>query len=137
MSTEARRMTTIEWARAYGAHYRARFQLDNHDPAREWAELSLFHYSRGEQSGWVLDNAAGLVREAEQAVYLLDDGRVEVCYVAGWDGGGDGAIILHPIPVNTHPNGAPVRGGDGNPADYSGWQLGPRRAYHVKITPHH
>jgi hypothetical protein len=62
--------------------------------------------------------------------FIIDDGEsVRVFYVAGWHDT-DKYLLLHPFPVNT---GA-VRPDNGRPVDYSGWALGPRKTFHLKVT---
>lgn len=73
----------------------------------------------------------GTVKDAHKAIYVLDFGtRVEVRYVAGWNGNGGGKadrIFLQPFPLSVGTRS------DGRPIDMSGWTLGPRRAYHLKL----
>lgn len=66
-------------------------------------------------------------------MYLIDDGAtVFVYYVAGWSHGDSitpRILMLHPFPlsVGTRPD-------NGRPIDMSTWMLGPRRAYHLKVS---
>ena len=73
----------------------------------------------------------GTVKDAHKAIYVLDFGtRVEVRYVAGWNGNGEGKtylIFLKPFPLSVGTRS------DGRPIDMSGWMLGPRKAFHLKL----
>ena len=110
--------------------------LDNYDPPRNTGRslLEEWHHPDGlityRLIGW------GEERDATRAVYLLDDGHsVRPYYVAGWQNGDTSRIMLHPFPVNVNDDGTPrLRADDGRPVDYGNWVLGPRRAYHLKIT---
>jgi hypothetical protein len=43
-------------------------------------------------------------------------------------------VIVHTFPVNVNADGSPrLRVDDGRPVSFDTWQLGPRRAYHVKL----
>ena len=69
------------------------------------------------------------IKDATDAVYLLDDGlTVRAHYVAGWSK--DGARIYF-APFPTNPDGRTRD--DGRVIDYLTWALGPRRCYHVKV----
>lgn len=72
------------------------------------------------------------VKDAHKAIYVLDFGtRVEVRYVAGWNGNGEGKtyrIFLQPFPLSEG-----TRPDNGRPIDMSGWMLGPRKAFHLKL----
>lgn len=133
-------ITTSEWARTHGTPYRWSAALTNHEPvSRDWATGNLFRYDaiddvRG--PGIILEDASAL-KDATHATYLIDDGRtVDVYYVAGW-GPTDapGTLFLQPFPTNYSADGTPrIRANDGRPVDFSNWQLGPRRAYHLKVS---
>lgn len=65
---------------------------------------------------------------AEKALYLLDFGtRVEIRYVTGWNET-NSCLYLQPFPlsVGTRPD-------NGRPIDMSGWMLGPRVTFHLKL----
>jgi len=130
-------MTTTEWARAHGIHHAGYIALDNHEPvARSFERVECYSYDLGDDmrgSGWVIDGATAL-RDATKAIYLMDDGRTVVpFYVAAWHADGS-HVILHPFPTNWHPDGTPVMRRDRDEqVSYDTWQVGPRRAYHVKL----
>lgn len=66
------------------------------------------------------------------AIYLIDDGEsVTPFYVAGWNREAS-HVFLNPFPTNP---GGTVKRPDGRTVDYSAWLLGPRRAYHLKVSP--
>lgn len=118
---------------AHAAHYGGtvvawRTRCDNHDPSRTWDH----GYGVRHDSGFVFWPSAE-VRDAHRAVYVLDDGRHAVPhYVTGW-GERRGEVYLEPFPTN--PDGADRRADrPDEPVDYSGWALGPTRAYHLKIS---
>jgi hypothetical protein len=131
---------TSEWARTNGTAYRWSAALTNHEPvSRDWATGTLYRYGALDEvrgPGIILEDASGL-KDATKATYLVDDGRtVEVYFVAGW-GPHDapGTLFLQPFPVNIDADGNQrVSPKDGRPIDFSNWQLGPRRAYHLKIS---
>lgn len=114
--------------------------LDDYEPVpRSWDVLHIEEWDH-ETNGRVLvvTHVLGRLKDANRAIYLMDDGRtVTPWYVAGWGGEGlaEGSIILHPFPTNYNADGTPrLRADDGRPVDFSNWQLGPRRAYHVKLS---
>lgn len=73
------------------------------------------------------------MKQPVKAVYIMDFGdRVLPYYVTGWQTAEDGLIdrvFLGAFPVN-----GKIRPDNGRPADYSNWKLGPRKAYHLKVT---
>jgi hypothetical protein len=85
------------------------------------------------------ERAAMQADDMQRAVYLIDDGAaVSACYVCAHHNGGPSPlypegcepfVMLAPFPlsVGTRPD-------NGQPVDMSGWMLGPRRAYHLKIS---
>lgn len=106
--------------------------LDNHEPVhRRSAGGYGVAYKR-------CDGAAGFkfwpgneVTEARRAIYIVDDGKTAVpYYVAGWKDE-QAAVFLQAFPVN--PDGR-TRSDNGQVIDYSGWVMGPRRVYHLKVT---
>jgi hypothetical protein len=130
--------SATEWAREHGEHYSAAFLLDNHEPPRNWLTLPAYAYtSHDGTSAFVIDGARAL-RDYNQAIYLMDDGTtVRPFYVAAWHPADDGQthVIVHAFPVNVNDDGTPHLRPDGRPVSFDSWQLGPRRAYHVKIRP--
>lgn len=65
------------------------------------------------------------------AAYVIDDGNVALPYYAAGSGASGDRVFLHPYPTN--PGGVRTRPDTGDPADFSGWILGPRKTYHLKI----
>lgn len=111
--------------------------LDNYEPVPRRLGHSLLEEWR-ETDGTIVYRLIGWGEEtdATRALYLIDDGRtVRPYFVASWTNGDTSRILLHPFPVNVKPDGTPrLRSDNGQPVDYGTWMLGPRRAYHLKIT---
>lgn len=131
-------MTTTEWAQAHGVHHAGHIALDNYEPTpRSWERVECYSYDLGDDdprgSGWVIDGAT-LLRDATKAIYLMDDGHtVQPFYVAAWHPDGS-HVILHPFPTNWNADGTPhMRADRDEQVSFDNWQLGPRRAYHVKL----
>lgn len=119
--------------------------LDNHPVPRSRASGYAQTYStrdddvKGALILW--DHSA--FRDAVNAFYLIDDRRTVRAYrVASWrpisredmTPDPDGYLILYPFPVEYTENGDRLMRADGRgPIDY-GEGLGPRRAYHLKVT---
>lgn len=109
---------------------------DNHPvPRSQWTVTAKVYAA----TDWSAETTVLAVEGSEwldchRAVYLIDDGAtVTPLYVAGWHDAADGKIdrlFLQPFPVNPDGRTRP----DGRVIDYSTWQLGPRRCYHVKVT---
>jgi hypothetical protein len=99
---------------------------DNYEPVpRNYLRgtLETFHRSAHKSDVLLIDNPPN---DAHKAIYVLDFGAgVKVRYVAGWNGE---KFFLQPFPlsVGTRPD-------NGRPVDMSGWMLGPRRAFHLKL----
>lgn len=134
--------------------------LDNYEPPREYAHGEADVWVVNDEPTIVLQGAfAKLVlfhspsqrKYVTDAVYLLDDGQTIIpWYVAGWhipgtsipgtSGGAIGdpnrdEVILKRLPTNLHDDGTPVlRADDQRPVNFDNWILGPRRAWHLKIT---
>ena len=126
--------SATEWAREHGTHYRGTVAADNYEPApRTVVIVNCYFYSTETVTdGLIIDDARQL-RDYTHAVYLIDDGRtVRPYYVAAWHPEGD-YVIAHPFPTNYTADGSPQPRVDGLPVNYDSWQLGPRRAYHVKV----
>lgn len=125
-----------------------RVALDNREPwhrshrdysgSISWYPVDAERIFRG-----VIPDALREIPNATDAIYLLDDGEtVEPFYVVGWspldnekspDTRGD--VMIGCFPVNVDSDGSPIlRADDNRPVDYSSWQLGPKRAYHLKVT---
>lgn len=109
--------------------------LDNHTPARAYAtgygvcyihkvtHEAGFKFWPGEQ-----------LRDIQNAIVILDDGKVAAPYhCAGWNSEdqANGYVLFQPFPTNPHGR---TRPDTGQPIDHSTWVLGPRRAYHLKLT---
>lgn len=91
---------------------------DNHVPTRGYVQGSAVEYVSDDDGLLIVVNDGGELRDAEHAVFLLDDGRsVRVAYVVGTS---RSATQLHLRPVPVHD------------ADF---MLGPRRSFHLKMTP--
>jgi hypothetical protein len=106
---------------------------DNHPTPRGYASGEADVYAAdvdGTRPETITLLGADALRDAHRAVYLVDDGAtVRPFYVAGWSP--DGATIhLHPMPTAD----GRIRPDNGRPVDFSSWVLGPRRAYHLKVT---
>lgn len=111
--------------------------MDNYEPVprtvkhgtlQEWTEPDGTRHSYS-LTDW------GTEREANRAVYLIDDGRTVVPhYVAGWSNDQD-RLTLRPFPVNVNTDGSPkMRADRDEQVDHTGWMHGPVRTYHLKIT---
>lgn len=111
--------------------------LDNHDPARSYAHGYGVRYTNRFTGEPVFKCWPGnQIPDLARVVLLLDDGEtVTPHFYAGGKlaAGIDGYELFEPFPTNT--DGRP-RPDNGQPVDYSAWVLGPRRAYHLKVTPH-
>lgn len=108
--------------------------LDNYSPTRQHFAGYLYRYvAEGDRPECIAIDVYQL-KDATQAIYLIDDGAsVRAFYVAGWQVSNDVTrVFLHAMP--TSPDGR-TRPDNGRVIDYSTWQLGPRRAYHVKVDP--
>ena len=135
-TTVPRGTSATAWAREHGTHYRGTIATDNYEPVpRTVVVVGCYFYSTETVTdGLIIDDARQL-RDYSHAVYLIDDGRtVRPYYVAAWHADHD-YVIAHPFPTNFDADGTPrLRADDGRPVDHSSWQLGPRRAYHVKVV---
>jgi hypothetical protein len=124
--------SATQWAQEHGKPFRWQTQLDNHTYSRNFANGNGWEYDIADKDlrGVILDDVADL-RDPHKAMYLLDDGQnVRTFYVAGWNADKQLTyLMIHPFPlsVGTRPD-------NGLPIDMSTWQLGPRRAYHLKVT---
>lgn len=109
-----------------------RVQLDNYDPPREFAAgVADWYDARDDhpRTPTIVLRNAGDLKAALRAVYLIDTGSsVTAWYTAGWNAQ-QTDIYLQPFPlsVGTRPD-------NGRPVDMSGWALGPRLSYHLKVT---
>lgn len=128
-------MTATEWAREHGEHYAGYVALDNYEPMpRSIERIECYRYSTDDfLDAYVLDHVYHL-RDATRAVYLMDDGTtVAPYYVAGYHQDHQ-YVIIHPFPVNVNADGTPrMRADRDEQVNHDMWQLGPRRAYHVKL----
>ena len=131
-------MTTEAPIRAeHVATYRYTTAMDNHEPTRAYAHgtLDAFIWPDTGQLSYRLPGGLDDFKEASRAVFLIDDGRTVLpLYATGWNPA-TGIVFLGLFPVNVNAEGTPkVREDNGRPVDYGDWMLGPRRAYHLKIT---
>lgn len=131
------------------ARFRYRVELDNYSPvprSEGSGIIERYDLTDGRPVTYVIETCDGM-RDATRAVFLFDDGaRVVPLYVAGWNAapgidvslsGDERAAVsatprlvyLHPFPLSSG-----TRPDNGRPVDMSGWALGPRRAYHLKVT---
>lgn len=111
--------------------------LDNYEPVARSTGRSLLEEWH-ETDGSIVYRLVGWKdeRDAVKALYLIDDGRsVRPYYVAGWSQDRD-RITLHSFPTDYRPDGSRRMRADDErrSVDYSGWMLGPRRAYHLKVS---
>ena len=91
-------------------------------------------YWSGAVSGYGFQLYPGEISAPERSLYIVDDGRnVAPFYVAGWRDADSPRITLHPFPTND----GRLRPDNGQPVDFTGWMLTPRRAFHLKIVPVH
>lgn len=128
-------MSAIEWAREHGLHFQWSCALDNYEPCpRSWATGPAYRFiGHSGDEEWLIENVTSL-KDSKSAVYIIDDGRtVRPLYVAGWHWDHD-YILGHHFPTSFDADGSPrLRDDDQRPVDFTNWQLGPRRAYHLKI----
>lgn len=119
--------------------------LDNYEPCpRSEANGYVVRYVKANgESGitlWRTDfgKVGSRIFDAlHSAVFLVDDGRtVTPYYVAGYRPTDEpDALFLQPFPTNFNADGSPrMRGDRAEQVDMSGWALGPRKAYHVKLS---
>jgi hypothetical protein len=95
--------------------------LDNHQPTRGWSQGAATEVTTGDGGPVVVLDDVGDLRDPLDAVYLLDDGRrVRVLQAVECDAAG--RLLLAPFPAD-----------DG--VDDVDHVLGPRRAYHLRLTP--
>lgn len=106
-------------------------QLDNYSPARNYgAGLAAVYAATDDGTGrpeTITLDPSGMPLGTDD-VYLMDDGAtVRPFYVAGWRKDAP-ELYLQPFPVD-----GGTRADNGRPVDMSGWQLGPRKAWHLKV----
>lgn len=127
---------------------RAAVALDNYEPVPRrvaWVRLTRYDAIDPDEFCYRLEDGLLELRDPTNCNYLLDDGRkVAAYYVAGWsydhNHGGDSdnidGILLHPMPTNYHPSGMPkMRADRDEQVSFDTWMLGPRRTYHLKVSP--
>jgi len=107
--------------------------LDNHSPARNHA-YGYGVLGRNERGETIMTlRTRGMLRDAERAVYLVDDGKsVTAMYVTGY-GHKTRPDFLAVASLPTNPDGETDKRGD--VIAYANWRLGPSRAYHFKVVP--
>lgn len=109
--------------------------LDNHEPARAWASGYGVCYLRHGYEPWFRFWPGTQLRDLPRSILIIDDGKVALpYYCAGWNDKdtANGYVLFQAFPTN--PDGR-TRPDNGQQVDFSTWVLGPRRAYHLKITP--
>jgi hypothetical protein len=108
-------------------HYKFIAAADNYEPCPRNYLRGTLTTSQGYDSRSAIVTFENAPDDARKAVYILDFGnRVEVQYVSGWAMNGS-AIYLQPFPLSKGTLW------DGRPIDMSGWMIGPRRAFHLKL----
>lgn len=123
------------WAKVNGEHYRYRCAQDNYSPTRDTAYGSLWRYQTPDGTPAILIDSAMCWRDGTNAVYLVDDGRtVRPFYVATYHPDRS-YVVAHAMPTDYREDGTRrVREDDGRPVSFSTWNLGPQRAYHLKVS---
>lgn len=110
-------------------------QIDNYDPPRERVigAAEVYLVPGTDTESLVLLEAFEKFMDPHKSLFLVDDGQtVEPFYVTGWQltpgAEFEGCVFLRrfPLSVGTRPD-------NGRPIDMSGWMLGPRRCYHLKV----
>lgn len=107
--------------------------LDNHEPPRTDTSgvAEIWRAPDGRETIRIAD-ACDHFPDAFRSSYLFDDGASVVpYYVTGWNANNEGAVFLQAMPTN--PDGK-TRADNDRVIDFGHWCLGPRRAYHLKIT---
>lgn len=100
---------------------------DNYEVPRGYLRGTLLT-DQGHDGKSVVLEFESAPKDAHRAVYVLDYGtRVEVRWTAGWSGT-RGEFYLQSFPLNEG-----NRPDNGRPIDMSGWMLGPRTVYHLKL----
>lgn len=122
--------------------YRA--PLDNYSPARRMAYGYAVEYVRANgQNGmtlWRTDFGAVGTRtydELIRALFIVDNGRSATPFdPCGWAPSADAdQLFIMPFPLEYNADGSRrTRADDGRPVDMSGWYVGPRRTYHLKVS---
>jgi len=125
----------IEWARANCPTLAYRVALDNHEPTREYAYGECHPYTTESGIDAMLIRGAITWRDGANALYLIDNGRtVTPMYVAAYHPEHD-YVIVHAMPTNYNADGTRrTRPDNGRDVHMDNWQLGPRRAYHLKVS---
>lgn len=128
--------STIEWVQQNGEEFTALVATDNRArPAVHVIRGWRYHRVDAElhRIGVLLSvGDPSPLRQPEKAIYLYDDGHAVLPYYVAFHGLRLDApapyVGLHPFPLSE--GWRP----DGRPIDMSGWQLGPARAYHLKVV---
>lgn len=131
----ATRYDAVAWAREHGRHWHGQTARDNYEPTRGFASLTVHTYETDDHTAAAIIDDVSALRDPFRATYLLDDGRtVRPYYVAAWHPDRS-YVILHAFPTNYNDDGTRrLRADDGRPVDFTSWAIGPRVAFHVKIT---
>lgn len=124
-----------------------RTALDNHEPVpREeaWGYAVRYLNHAGEPAIviWATDFGAVGSRQyndLRKCNILADDGHsVTPYYVAGHSPDDEpDAVFFHGFPLDYNADGSRHIGGRGCPVNMSGWMLGPRKTYHLKVREIH
>lgn len=110
--------------------------LDNYEPVpRAWESGRLVAWDDHDETRYYIRGDSAMVRG--EFMVILDDG---VTITPLWSGGHNAGnpaplypegsspkVMLFPFPVNHVTE-------SGKAADFSNWQLGPRRCYHLKVS---
>jgi hypothetical protein len=112
-----------------------RARINNYEGKRhEYArgELAYIHDAQGNPTV-ALKGTHGLP-DWQKSLFILDNGTTaRIMYVAGWKSYGDHGELdvawLQDLPMN-----GGNRPDNGRQVDMSGWELGPKKTYHLKVT---
>lgn len=101
---------------------------DNYEPVPRGYLYGTLATGKGYDGKSYVLEFASTPKDAHRAVYVLDYGtHVEVRWTAGWSGTRD-EFYLQSFPLSKG-----NRPDNGRPIDMSGWMLGPRTVYHLKL----
>lgn len=141
----AREIRPVGWTGPTGVmvvrHLRAVATLDRYEPPRNYGHVMIeeMHWPPSDD-GYVgaeltIINGLSTFRHARQAVWLVDGGRTVRPYYTVTYHETDDCVSLGSFPTHFSADGTRrIRPDNGRPVDMSNWMLGPRTAYHLKIT---
>ena len=115
------------------AEYRFTMAADRYDPPRNYLHGTIVTDQGYDRRSHVLtfDEGPRESLRTENGIYVLDYGtHIEVRYVAGWNLTDRYRVFLQAFPLND----GTQRSDNGLRVDFSGWMLGPRNAFHLKMT---